>query len=593
MTVTTEISRATFPWTGVETSFACGFPADDVSHLRVFFRTNAGVTTQMTLGVNYNATLASGSKLATVTPVSFPASSGTVIVRRLTPAQVAEVLADGQEYSLAVIQALHDKAAMRSAEDRSTLARAIVLEEGVELGDGNFDLGGSGLSNVAPGSAPSDAATVGQLLDLLIAAGNVPSPLPGDVNKLLVSDGLSFSWQAFTLAMLASNFFTADANGLAKFADGFLSATSAGRAKMADGFLSADAAGRAKMDDDFVTSAEIAASALGPRVGMINGTLKTTRTGNAETFAVKTLAGADPSSGDPVVFIFQDGAGGYVRRRVTSALSVTASSGSTLGASNGVAFRIWCVAADDGGTVRLGLVKTTSVATTAVSVMALEEWSTYSSTAEGGAGAANSAQVIYSATAFTAKYLVLCGFADWDTGLATAGTWNTAPTRTVAFGPGVPRPGEFTGRRNQVVLRTTFTSSTTGALTDLTGLSASITPTSAANLVRAVPRVSCYVSGGSQVSIVCLRGSTQIGGGTAAGSRPSAIGGLVRVSEVNSIAVINAEVLDAPGAITAQNYKVQFGLQSNTFYVNRTETDTDAVQIGRYSSSITLEEVMA
>jgi len=255
MTVTTEVSRATFPWTGAETSFACGFPADDVSHLRVFFRTNAGVTTQMTLGVNYNATLASGSKLATVTPVSFPASSGTVIVRRLTPAQVAEVLADGQEYSLAVIQALHDKAAMRSAEDRSTLSRAIVLEEGVELGEGNFDLGGSGISNAAPGQAASDLATVAQIQAILAGSGNVPAPVLGDVDRLLVATGAdAFAWLALALSHLPDGLFTADAAGLAKFANGFLTADAAGRAKMADGFLSADAGGRAKMANGFFSA---------------------------------------------------------------------------------------------------------------------------------------------------------------------------------------------------------------------------------------------------------------------------------------------------------------------------------------------------
>lgn len=220
MTVTTEVSRATFPWTGAETSFACGFPADDVSHLRVFFRTNAGVTTQMTLGVNYNATLASGSKLATVTPVSFPASSGTVIVRRLTPAQVAEVLADGQEYSLAVIQALHDKAAMRSAEDRSTLSRAIVLAEGDELGNGDFDLGGSGIANLAPGTSSTHAATVGQIQAILAGSGNVPAPVIGDVNRFLVATGEdAFGWLALALAMIPDGLFTADAAGRAKFAD--------------------------------------------------------------------------------------------------------------------------------------------------------------------------------------------------------------------------------------------------------------------------------------------------------------------------------------------------------------------------------------
>ncbi|MBN9458461.1 MAG: hypothetical protein J0I54_17665 [Bosea sp.] len=207
----------------------------------------------MTAGVNHSVTLADGSNLVTVLPIALPPAPGTLVVSRETPALVSEVLQDGEGFSLAIIQQLHDRAAMRSAEDRTTLSRAIVLEEGAELGAGNFNLGGSGLSNVAPGTVPTDAATVGQLLDLIIASGNVPVPLAEDVGKALVAlAGGLFAWGQLDKAALVDGILSADAAGLAKMADGFLSASPAARLKMATGFFAADAASRAKFAAGFL-----------------------------------------------------------------------------------------------------------------------------------------------------------------------------------------------------------------------------------------------------------------------------------------------------------------------------------------------------
>lgn len=195
MTVNTELSRAEFAWTGVESAFAAGFPADKAGDVRVLYRTPAGVISTLVNGVNYSVTLATGSKLVTIVPLSLPAAPGTVVVRRSTPALVTDTLQDGEGFSLEIIQRLHDIAAMRSAEDRDTLARAITLEEGAALGEGDFDLGGSGLANVAPGSSPTHAATVAQLQAILVGAGNVPAPVLEQIGKYLRATGVdTFEW---------------------------------------------------------------------------------------------------------------------------------------------------------------------------------------------------------------------------------------------------------------------------------------------------------------------------------------------------------------------------------------------------------------
>jgi hypothetical protein len=183
---------------------------------------------------------------------------------------------------------------------------------------------------------------------------------------------------------------------------------------------------------------------------LINGTLVHSRTGNAETIAVKTLAGADPSAADPVLVVFRDQAattGGYVVRTLTAALSLTLSSGSTLGFTSAIAARLWFAIFDDAGTLRLAAINCLTTAANAGSgrnvtaIYPLQGWGIASSTAEGGAGAADSAQVFYTGVAVSSKAYAVVGYSTWESGLATAGTWNTAPSRTQLFGAGVPLPG--------------------------------------------------------------------------------------------------------------------------------------------------------
>lgn len=224
-----------------------------------------------------------------------------------------------------------------------------------------------------------------------------------------------------------------------------------------------------------------------PLAGMINGTIVTSRSGSAETIAIKTFAGIDPSAADPVIFVFRDataGTGDYSFMLVTAALSVTISSGSTLGAANTVPFRIWLVAFNDAGTVRLGIVNARS----GTSIMSLRADDIKSSTAEGGAGAADSAQVIYTGTAVASKAMAMLGYLEYT--LATAGTWVTAPSKTQLFGMGVPLPGhvvqEVYTQSGAVVNGTTTVPFDDTIPQNTEGdqfMSQAITPTSAVNVL--------------------------------------------------------------------------------------------------------------
>jgi hypothetical protein len=171
----------------------------------------------------------------------------------------------------------------------------------------------------------------------------------------------------------------------------------------------------------FTQSGKPSDASLG--VSMINGTLTATVSANALTIAIKTKAGADPSAGDPVLVYFRNvtsATGDYTIVSITAATSFVVSSGSTLGTTSAIASRLWVVGFNDGGTFRLGAINLTTQVAIGDDVIA-------SSTAEGGAGAADSAGVFYTGTAVTSKAMRVLGYV--ESTQATAGTWATTPSK--------------------------------------------------------------------------------------------------------------------------------------------------------------------
>src|SRR5262249_15432709 len=129
---------------------------------------------------------------------------------------------------------------------------------------------------------------------------------------------------------------------------------------------------------------------------------------NALTIAMKDRAGSDPSASSPVNVAFRSATaanGDFSVLTITSALSLTVSSGSTLGTANSTAFRFWVVLFNDGGTPRLGVINCRS----GMDIYPLGGNALASSTVEGGAGAADSAHVYYTGSAVSAKAFRILG----------------------------------------------------------------------------------------------------------------------------------------------------------------------------------------
>lgn len=113
------------------------------------------------------------------------------------------------------------------------------------------------------------------------------------------------------------------------------------------------------------------------------------------------------------------GSGAVNTRTVGSAISVVVSSGSTLETINAKQSRLVVIAIDNAGTVELAVVNIAGGNN-------LDEATLISTTAEGGAGGADSNDVIYSTTARTNVPFRVVGFV--ESTQATAGTWATAPS---------------------------------------------------------------------------------------------------------------------------------------------------------------------
>lgn len=139
---------------------------------------------------------------------------------------------------------------------------------------------------------------------------------------------------------------------------------------------------------------------------------------SALTIALKTSAGNDASSTDPIFIGFRNATSGTGQSSivsVTGALSTVISSGSTAGQYNAVESYIYVYAINNAGTVELAWTRT-----------AVEDGSIQTTTAEGGAGGADSASVLYSTTARTGVAVRLIG--RLTNTQATAGTWATNPS---------------------------------------------------------------------------------------------------------------------------------------------------------------------
>lgn len=160
---------------------------------------------------------------------------------------------------------------------------------------------------------------------------------------------------------------------------------------------------------------------------------------------------------------------------------------------------------------------------------------------------------------------------------------------------GRPTAGWFrelapTGSVLQVVSTTRNTTSSSGSATssfvDITGMTASITPTSTSSkiLVLCDIYVGNSTASGAFNFAQMVRGSTAIGVGTGGTINSS---GQTYITDAGRIEPIAMSVLDSPATTSATTYKLQYRTTAGTIYLNRRGTDTTYIT----ASTITLMEI--
>jgi hypothetical protein len=133
---------------------------------------------------------------------------------------------------------------------------------------------------------------------------------------------------------------------------------------------------------------------------------------------------------------------------------------------------------------------------------------------------------------------------------------------------------------------------TSATYTDITGLSASITPRSASNKILVLYRINGATSGATLWSAFqIVRNSTAVGNGAQGTLRTKAHSAeRGQFSDGNPYWSTSGEFLDSPSTTSAVTYKIQTS-SNGTTYVNRAATNGDIADYVSTLCSITLMEI--
>lgn len=247
----------------------------------------------------------------------------------------------------------------------------------------------------------------------------------GTANRLLRTDGNAVSFAQANL--------TTDVTGTLPYGNGGTGATAftnhgvvtAGAAALTT--VAPSTAGNVLTSDGTDWTSAAASSSPTASDAVYNVGVAATVAASALTIALKQADGTDCSAGSPCKIGFRNataGTGQYSQVSVTGSLSTVISSGSTAGFANGVTQYLYIYAINNAGTAEL-----------AWAGVQYDEGTVKTSTAEGGAGGADSVNVLYSTTGRASVPIRLLGRLKLSE--ATAGTWASNPTE-ISLNPFFP-----------------------------------------------------------------------------------------------------------------------------------------------------------
>ena len=149
------------------------------------------------------------------------------------------------------------------------------------------------------------------------------------------------------------------------------------------------------------------------------------------------------------------------------------------------------------------------------------------------------------------------------------------------------------GKVGQVIqtVKTDVFSTTSSSLVDVTGLTASITPSATSSKILVTLNLNIGASDNNTTAL--FRGSTQIALGDASSNRSRSFTSSAYIN-VTVQMPSNTTFLDSPSSSSEVTYKVQSGaVGGGTMYFGRGGNDGDNAQHARTINVITLTEILA
>ena len=161
----------------------------------------------------------------------------------------------------------------------------------------------------------------------------------------------------------------------------------------------------------------------------------------------------------------------------------------------------------------------------------------------------------------------------------------------------VPSGGLSSGANGGIIqtiqaVKTDTFSTSSSSFVDITGLSATITPSSSSNKILIIVDLQVGSDNDSQCMFLLKRGSTSINFGDAAGNRSQNFAEVGSGEDYHQQSC-STHFLDSPATTSTTTYKVQMRVTGNTHHINRSDSDADQNYEARTTSSITVMEVSA
>lgn len=131
------------------------------------------------------------------------------------------------------------------------------------------------------------------------------------------------------------------------------------------------------------------------------------------------------------------------------------------------------------------------------------------------------------------------------------------------------------------------------SMSNITGLSVSITPTSTSSKVFAMLTIGQVdASSTSTFAFDVTRDGTAVGVGDTAGVRTRAVASGA-IDPVNRGVSVVWSYLDSPATTSSTTYQARCQIGSGTLYLNRSQSDSDHAVYGRTVATLTVWEVSA